>query len=307
MKKQRDSSAYRSLSKDENAMFIESLVTFTGMLTNYHSHCNFCDGAEDAEKYVVEAIKQGFDSYGFSSHIPLKDFDTTWNMKRERLEEYIRLITDLKQKYNNQIALFCAFETDFKLSIHQRKELMQKFPEVDYTVGSIHYVGHFENGRPWEIDGTKEVFEKGLSEIFGGDIKKVVNTYFDLTAEMIETEQPDILGHADKIKMHHLFDESEPWFTKRMHEIIELAKEKETILEINTRGLYKGYTADFYPASNWVKEAHKKGVRLQVNSDAHQLHELSAGFDKAVVLLKEIGVKEVWARKGNSWEPVPVV
>jgi len=286
----------------------ETLFTFKPMmLTNYHSHCNFCDGAEDAEKYVTEAIKQGFTSYGFSSHIPLKHFDTSWNMKRERLEEYIQLITWLKEKYAEQIDLFCAFETDFKLSVYQRQELMSKFPQVDYTVGSIHYVGFFEDGRPWEIDGTKEVFEKGLNEIFGGDIKSVVQNYFTLTAEMIDSEKPDILGHADKIKMHRFFDEEEPWFKQRMYETIELVKENELIMELNTRGLYKGYTTDFYPAAKWVKEAHKMGVRLQVNSDAHELHELSGGYDRAYVLLKEIGVRETWVRKGKTWDAIPLI
>lgn len=276
------------------------------MLTNYHSHCNFCDGAEDAEKYILEAVKEGFSSYGFSSHIPLKDHKTSWNMDSSRLEEYITLITSLKRKYADQIALYCAFETDFKLSLYQRGELMAKYPQVDYTVGSIHYVGNFEDGRPWEIDGTKETFVKGWTEIYEGDIRAVVKNYFDLSAEMLTTERPDILGHCDKIKMHHFFDENEPWFTSRMFELLELAKETETIVEINTRGLYKGYTIDFYPAATWVKEAHKMGVRLQVNSDAHHLHELSAGYDKAFALLKEIGVKEVWARNGKIWHPVPL-
>ena len=277
------------------------------MLTNYHSHCNFCDGAEAPEQYVHEALRQGFASYGFSSHIPLRDFDTTWNMKRERLGEYIGLISDLKAKYADRIDLYCAFETDFKLGIHLRDELMRLYPEVDYTVGSIHYVGFFADGRPWEIDGTKEVFHRGLHEIFGGDIRAVVKSYFDLTAEMLSTERPDILGHADKIKMHGYFDESEPWFADSMRETIALVKEKDLIMEINTRGLYKGYTTDFYPASRWVREAHLAGVRLQVNSDAHQLHELSAGYDRAFGLLREIGVKETWARKGKNWEPVPLV
>lgn len=277
------------------------------MLTNYHSHCNFCDGAEAPEKYVLEALKQGFGSYGFSSHIPLRDFDTTWNMKRERLEEYIGLVTALKTKYAGQIDLYCAFETDFRLGIHLRDELMRLYPQVDYTVGSIHYVGFFADGRPWEIDGTREVFHRGLHEVFGGDIRAVVESYFDLTADMLDTERPDILGHADKIKMHGYFDETEPWFVDRMRETIALVKEKDLIMEINTRGLYKGYTTDFYPASRWIREAHLAGARLQVNSDAHQLHELSAGYDRAFAFLREIGVKETWARKGKTWEPVPLV
>lgn len=276
------------------------------MLTNYHSHCNFCDGAEDPEKYVTEALRLGFRSYGFSSHIPLKDFDTSWNMKRGRLEEYIRLITGLKEKYAGQIDLYCAFETDFKLSVYLRDELLARFPQVDYTVGSIHYVGFYEDGRPWEIDGAKETFHKGLHEIFGGDIQAVIRAYFDLSAEMLQTERPDILGHADKLKMHGYFDESDARFVARMRELLALAKETGTIVEINTRGLYKGYTTDFYPAARWVKEAHALGVRLQVNSDAHQLHELSARFPEAYQLLAETGVRELWRREGKSWVPEPL-
>ena len=276
------------------------------MLTNYHSHCNFCDGAEDAERYVEQAIRQGFTSYGFSSHVRMKDFETGWSLKSERLEEYIRLITSLKEKYAGQIDLYCAFETDFKLSISRRAEMLQKFPQVDYTVGSIHYVGYYRDGRPWEIDGTRETFDRGLHEVFDGDIRRAVDAYFDLTAEMLITEKPDILGHADKIKMHGYFNETEPWFEARMREILALVKETDTILEINTRGVYKGYTTDFYPAARWVKEAHRLGIRLQVNSDAHQLHELAAKYDQAYRLLQETGVKELWHRQGNAWTAAPL-
>ncbi len=272
------------------------------LLTNYHSHCNFCDGAEDAEKYVIEAISRGFTSYGFSSHIPLRDFDTSWNMKRERLEEYISLITSLKEKYAESIDLFCAFETDFRLSVYMRQELTTRFPQVDYTVGSVHYVGFFDDGRPWEIDGTREVFEKGLQDIYGGDIRAVIREYFNLTCEMLTEEKPDILGHADKIKMHGFFDTDDAYFRSRMHEVLELLRDTGTIMEINTRGVYKGYTTDFYPSVSFVKEASRMGVRLQVNSDAHTLTELSAGYEQAYVMLREIGHLGVWVRQGKEWK-----
>ena len=37
------------------------------IMYNFHSHTNFCDGAAPPEDYIVEAIKQGFKSYGFSA------------------------------------------------------------------------------------------------------------------------------------------------------------------------------------------------------------------------------------------------
>lgn len=39
-------------------------------LTNYHSHCDFCDGHAPMELFVREAVKEGFSSYGISSHAP---------------------------------------------------------------------------------------------------------------------------------------------------------------------------------------------------------------------------------------------
>ena len=40
-------------------------------LTNYHSHCLYCDGRANMEDFIRFAISEGFTSYGISSHAPL--------------------------------------------------------------------------------------------------------------------------------------------------------------------------------------------------------------------------------------------
>ena len=40
-------------------------------LTNYHSHCLYCDGRADMDSFIRFAISEGFTSYGVSSHAPL--------------------------------------------------------------------------------------------------------------------------------------------------------------------------------------------------------------------------------------------
>jgi len=50
-------------------------------LTNFHSHCDFCDGKAPMEEFVTNAIEMGFTAYGISSHSPLP-FPTQWNMDR---------------------------------------------------------------------------------------------------------------------------------------------------------------------------------------------------------------------------------
>ena len=52
-------------------------------LSNYHSHCTFCDGRSTPEDFVKFAVSHGFRAYGFSSHSPLP-FETFWNMSKLR-------------------------------------------------------------------------------------------------------------------------------------------------------------------------------------------------------------------------------
>ena len=56
--------------------------------TNYHSHCNFCDGSDEAKVYPEAAAEQGMLAYGFSSHVPMPFF-CAWSMKAEKLADYI--------------------------------------------------------------------------------------------------------------------------------------------------------------------------------------------------------------------------
>ncbi|KAA6305198.1 Histidinol-phosphatase, partial [termite gut metagenome] len=62
--------------------------TFSVNLTNYHSHCAFCDGRAPLEEFIKAAIAQGFTSYGVSSHAPLP-FSTHWTMDKEKVPDYL--------------------------------------------------------------------------------------------------------------------------------------------------------------------------------------------------------------------------
>lgn len=66
--------------------------------SNFHTHCCFCDGKGEPEDYVRKAIELNFSSLGFSSHAPL-EIPSNWNMKKEKLSEYISCIKALKEKY----------------------------------------------------------------------------------------------------------------------------------------------------------------------------------------------------------------
>ena len=67
-------------------------------LTNYHSHCLYCDGRANMEDFIRFAISEGFSSYGISSHAPLP-FSTAWTMEWDRMDDYLSEFSRLKEKY----------------------------------------------------------------------------------------------------------------------------------------------------------------------------------------------------------------
>ena len=67
-------------------------------MSNYHTHTVYCDGNDTPEALVLEAIRLGCPSIGFSGH-SFTEFDQSYCMSRERTEEYKREVRALKEKY----------------------------------------------------------------------------------------------------------------------------------------------------------------------------------------------------------------
>ena len=81
-------------------------------LSNYHSHCTFCDGRSTPEDFIKFAVAHGFRAYGFSSHSPLP-FETFWNMSKDDMPEYLTEIERLKKKYSDRLEIYVGLEIDF--------------------------------------------------------------------------------------------------------------------------------------------------------------------------------------------------
>ena len=171
-------------------------------LTNYHSHCLYCDGVAPAEDFVKEAIAMGFSSYGISSHAPIP-FESCWNMKQERLTDYIVEINSLKEKYKNKIELYIGLEIDYLDKTYNPASSIFQTTPLDYRIGSVHFLKTGDE-QFIDIDTTPEQFKITVETIFNGDIIKLVRHYFDTMVQMIETGGFDFIGHADKISMNAL-------------------------------------------------------------------------------------------------------
>ena len=275
-------------------------------LFNLHTHSNFSDGKANAEDVVIEAINQGLEVLGFSDHSPVP-FENTFAIKNDNVNNYITTIKSLKEKYQDKIDIYCSMEMDFIPGIVKNFKKTKEELGLDYMIGSVHLVGN-DIERLWFIDGSKvETYDEGLNNYFNGDIKKGVKAFFYQYNELIETEEFDIVGHFDKIKMHNrdrYFLEEDKWYRDLLMETLTLIKEKSLIVEVNTRGIYKKRSSDFYP-STWILPIMREmNIPVVISSDAHLPNELTLCFKQAEEALKTAGYKETMCFKNGTFNSI---
>jgi histidinol-phosphatase (PHP family) len=303
------SRAFRALEAPEGVNYcpitggiIEYLLTCI-MWANFHTHSHYCDGKGALRDYLDSAIKAGIKHIGFSSHAPVP-FSCKWCIKEEELAVYLAEIESLRAIYPEP-EIYKGLEIDYIPGIISPRAFTTM---LDYTIGSIHFVDSFA-GQPWEIDNTLQVFKDGLRNIFHDNIRTAITRYFELTREMVERGAPTVVGHLDKIKIHNspekFFEESEPWYREQIRKTLKVIKQKETIVEVNTRGLYKKKSPTPYP-SPWILELlYESGIPITLSSDAHHPDDLIREFEATASLLSDIGFKHLTVLKRGVWSQMP--
>lgn len=273
------------------------------MWANFHTHSKYCDGKGELIEYAKAAREFQVTRLGFSSHAPLP-FDCSWSMRGDKLQGYFDDVDHVKKTYPD-IEIYKSLEIDFipdVISPYQFKD------QLDYTIGSIHFVDQFPDGRRWEIDGPHNLFLEGLETIFKGDFRKAFIRYFELTREMIYASSPTIIGHLDKIKIQNLngkfFNETDDWYRQEVMKTLKLIEQADIIVEVNTRGLYQKKSDTPYP-SPWILEVIKeKNIPITLSSDAHHPSDLVNHFRETAALLLKLGFKNISILNAGNWEQV---
>ncbi len=277
-------------------------------LFNLHTHCHYCDGSSEPEEYIRAAIEKGFSTLGFSSHAPVP-FENRFAIQSENLlKQYAAEIQNLKQKYAGELNIFLGLEADFIPGMTRQFSYLREFAGLDFIIGGIHLIKNPEKENLWFTDGPKqETYDQGLRDVFDNDIKQAVKTYWRQMREMIEFQQPDIIAHLDKIKMHNknrFFNEDEPWYQEELEKTLELIALTGQVVEVNTRGIYKGRSDELFPGIEALKMIMERNIPITLSSDAHKCQELDERFEETRLTLKKIGFKKLRLLTGDGWEDV---
>lgn len=251
-------------------------------MVDFHSHTYLCEHATGTpEEYIDSAIQKGIKVFGFSDHAPLPDnLRDGITMYVHQTEEYIELISKLRNQYKEQIDIKIGFEVDYPLhNTFEKKYLTDE--RLDYLIGSCHFIEDW----PFDHPDFIEKYEK-----YGVD--NVYKTYYQHLAEMVSSGYFNIVGHFDLVKKFG--HRSSVDFNDEIVKISKLVCKNNMAVEINTAGLRKP-VKEMYPSEQILKILYKENVPVTLGSDSHTPQEVAADFDKAIELIKKIGYRKVSA------------
>ncbi len=264
-----------------------------------HTHTIFSDGKDTAEEMVVAAIKAGFSSLGFSDHA-YAPYDSDCCMKKENLAVYLAEIASLKKKYVEEIEIFCGLECD---RYHPSEKT-----NLDYAIGSVHYVFCEASGEYFPIDFKPEILEDAIQKVSNGDIKDFIRKYYNNVVNFAETYRPNIIGHFDLIRRlnsdNRFFDPESAWYQQIVDSAIEKIAGTSCIVEVNTGGMRRGGLIEPYPSSNILSKMCDAKIPVTISSDAHDAQILDFWFDEAGDLLRKIGFKRIKHLTANGFVDV---
>jgi histidinol-phosphatase (PHP family) len=180
---------------------------------------------------------------------------------------------------------------------------------LDYLIGAIHLVRAENTDELWFIDGPTQHYEKGLESIFHGDIRRGVDCYFQQLWDMLEHSTFDLLAHADKIKMNNrgrYFSTADAWYQDYILQTVDLIAANGCVVEVNTRGLYKKRSAEFYPSVFMLQALLQKQVAVTLSTDAHHPSEIGLQWKEAMDCLLSVGYRSISVLTACGWKEQPI-
>jgi histidinol-phosphatase (PHP family) len=237
-----------------------------------HNHTTLCNHATSSmEEYILKAIENKIDIYGFSDHAPM-NFDKKYRMNIEKRSFYEKTALDLKEKYKKNIKILLAYEVDY-LNGYILDDIIKS--DVDYLIGSVHFINKWGFDNPQFINRYKNQ-----------DIDKIWEDYFDIITNLAKSNLFDIVGHLDLIKVFNFIPKKD--IKKIVYLSLQEIKRSNMVIEINSSGFLKPIKEQ-YPSKDILQLAYELDIPITFSSDAHHLKYIGNNYSKVVKLAKEVG------------------
>ncbi|MDR3160045.1 MAG: histidinol-phosphatase [Spirochaetaceae bacterium] len=274
--------------------------------TCIHTHTTFCDGGDDIETMCRAAYEKGFASLGFSSHAPIRKktgIDSDWHISEDRFQEYLDEVRDARIRWAGKLPVYCGLEVDYIQGLMGPADRDLQALELDYLIGSVHYLIPPDGGEPFPVDDSPECFDAHIRNHFKGDGEAVMERYWDAVDAMIRAGGFDLLGHPDLVKKNNAADQyfstAGSAYRSRLEKTASLAAQSGVVVEVNTGGIIRGWIRDPYPGQALLRLLAGQEVPLAITADAHRAEHLGSRYEDARRAMRDAGVRRHFLFEGR--------
>ncbi len=267
------------------------------ILSDFHTHTTFSDGANTPEEMVNAALALGMTALGFSDHseMPPRCCGTS-DMSKAAENAYRAEVSRLREKYADRLPIFLGIEQD---------SISPTAPAgYDYVIGSVH--GIRVQGVYRGVDTSEARFLETVREYFGGDFYAYTEAYYRTLAETANKYDPTFFGHFDLVTKYNegnkYFDEGHPRYRHGALEALHTLLAAGKPFEINTGAISRGARLTPYPAPFLLKEIHDLGGRILLSGDSHSAKSLLCAYDKAAELARACGFTAALTLTNTGWQ-----
>jgi len=276
------------------------------LLSNCHTHSDFCDGKDSPYEIARYAVTLGMSDLGFSSHSYIPFDDECHGILNEA--EYISEIGRLKEIFSENLYISCGIELD---SMSSSVSSMDK--KYDYIIQSVHYLCN-SSGIPVSIDNTIGELEGLIYERYDGKFDNLAEDYFQAVLDSVISSKADIVAHYDLItkfeKECTLIDENSKRYRNAaidvLDTIVDFISSYGGMFEVNTGAMARGYKTNPYPSDFILKRLCERDARVIITSDSHSKENLLYGFDPAHDYLLNAGFKSMAVFKKGRFVEVSI-
>lgn len=254
-------------------------------LYDYHTHTKRSDGKHSHHEMIDQAKKLGLKEFGISDHFCL--YQPKWSMNEADTYKALEDLAEIKRN-EKSIAIKIGLEVDYIPGESEKLKQVTEHPALDYVIGAVHYIDD------WNFDTR----DKGVKEVTTEHYRK----YYNLVAEAADSGLFDFIAHFDLIKK---FNKLPPNLPKDAPlKALDSIARNDIALELNTNGVNKPCNA-FYPDTQWLEEAAKRNIPMLINSDAHNIEQISQHNSLAREQLRLSGINETVGFTKRRRYPLP--
>jgi histidinol-phosphatase (PHP family) len=272
------------------------------VLTDYHVHLRPDEEDSTAERYLTQAnaerylevaSERGIEELGVAEHIhrfvqSLDIWSHPWYRywAHDDVDEYVDFLRSVQLKV--------GIEADFLPGREDRVANFLDGRDWDYVVGSVHFL------RDDAIDVHGEPDWEPWDVWRGADPEKVWARYFETLGEAARSGMFDILAHLDLVKVFAGRVPLPDGDLRRFYDrAMDGIADSDVAVEVSTAGLRKP-VAEIYPAPALLEMCLDAGRPVALSSDAHEPDQLGYEYERAVELLRGLGVTEIAVFDGRE-------